>query len=514
MRRAVTTAFLAMLAVGCMLAAAGWTVHAQDAWTQPSGHAGSGEPIASSRDATPSPQASVGPSSPAVMVPARFRGDDAVPRVSVPTGTPEPSIGDLGWWQIFGDPVLQNLIHTALTRNFDLRVAMLRVETARANVGVARSEQLPQFNASAGLVVNEQSTHNPDFFPGLLPRTTTFGQVLLNLLSFELDIWGRLRHQTRAARAELRASEEDRKAVMTTVVSDVASAYFNLLALDAQLEVDRETLATRQRSLELIRARYEGGLATLLDVRQAEQLVQGAQVLVPDAERQIAQTENALNLLLGNEPGPVQRGASLTKQQQLPAVPPGLPSRLLLRRPDIRAAEQRLASQHEQVYVARAAFLPQISLSGLFGFQSVALNNLISPASRTSQMLPLVTQPVYTGGRLTSQLALARGNEAIALVQYQQTIATALRDVSDALVQYQKVHETRAMLEGLVETLRDRSRLAYLRYNGGVDTLLNALDADRDLFNAQLQLAQSRRDELLSIVQLYKALGGGWQLAP
>lgn len=455
----------------------------------------------------PLPRPTAPPSGVPLDVPPSYRGGP------LPSADDARSLGELGWWQIFQDPQLRKLIETSLQHNFDLRIAMARVEAAMANAGVTASNQSPQINVAGSMDVNEQSSKNPFFFPGLIPRTTSYGQLLLNLLSFELDVWGRLRHQTRAARAQLRASIEDRNAVMTTVVSQVAAAYFNLLALDAQLEVDRETLTTRRQALDIILDREQGGVATLLDVRQAQQLVLGAQRQVLDAERQIGQAENTINLLLGNPPGPVARGRSLIEQETYLAVPPGLPSSLLTRRPDILAAEANLIAQHELVESARAAFLPQITLTGNFGFQSVALTDLMTGAARTFTLLPQIAQPLINGGRLRSQANLAKANQKIALIAYQQTVQTAFREVSDALIEYQKTREARIVVEQLVETLADRKRLAYMRYAGGVDTYLNALDADRDLFTAQLGLADLRRNELLAVVTLYKALGGGWQAA-
>ena len=442
---------------------------------------------------------------PPVKTPDTFRGVDTA------TLTDQTSIGDLKWFEVFKDEALQKLVKTAMIQNYDLRAAMARINAERANLGLARSDQFPQFEASADLTTTRASRNGQLGSSGQGGHTRSFGSVLLNLLNFELDIWGRLRQQTKAARAELRASEEDRKAVMTTVVSDVATGYFSLLELDSELDIDKHTLATREDSLRLIKLRQQGGVATMLDVRQAEELVYQASQTIPDTERAIEQTENQISLLLGNNPGPISRGQFLTQQQELPAVPPGLPSSLLERRPDIRAAEQHLEAQHALVYAARAAYFPRISLTGLLGFQSNQLTNLFTGPSGAWSFVPQVTQPIFTAGRLKSNVKFARAQQELALVQYQQTIQTAFRDVSDALIQYRKVKEIRTQQELLVTTLQDRSRLAYLRYQGGVDTLLSALDADRDLFNAELNLTQTRRNELLSLVQLYKALGGGWQ---
>ena len=442
---------------------------------------------------------------PAVKTPDTFRGIDAI----APTN--QASIGDLKWFEVFKDEELQKLVRTAMQQNYDLRAAVARINAERANLGLARSNQFPQFEAGADITTTRSSRNGPATAAGGGGRTRSFGEVFLSLLTFELDIWGRLRQETKAARAELRASEEDRKAVMTTVVSDVATGYFSLLELDSELDIAKRTLTTRQDSLRLIKLRQQGGVATMLDVRQAEELVYQASQTIPDTERLVEQTENQISLLLGNNPGSIPRGQSLTEQQELPAVPTGLPSSLLERRPDIRAAENNLEAQHALIYAAKAAYFPRISLTGALGFQSNQLSNLFTGASGAWNFVPQIAQPIFTAGRLKSNVKFARAQQELALVQYQQTIQTAFREVSDALVQYRKVKEIRTQRELLVTTLRDRSRLAYLRYQGGVDTLLNALDADRDLFNAELSLTQTRRNELLSLVQLYKALGGGWQ---
>ncbi len=439
-----------------------------------------------------------------VRTPDHFRGIN-------PTAIDDQhSIGDLKWFEVFKDPELQNLIKTAIVQNYDLRAAVVRINAARANVGLARSEQFPQFEASSDLTTI-RSSKNAQFVPaGQGGKSRSFGSVFLNLLSFELDVWGRLRDQTKAARAELRASEADRKAVQTIVVSDVATGYFSLLELDNELEIAKRTLASRLESLTLIRVREQNGVATLLEVREAEQLVYQASKTIPDTQRLIERTENQIRFLLGDNPGPITRGR-LTEQQELPAVPAGLPSSLLERRPDIRAAEESLAAQKALVSAARKAYFPRISLTGILGFQSNQLSNLFTGPSGAWTFLPQIAQPIFTGGRLKSNVKSARAQQELALVQYQATIQNAFREVSDSLVEYQKVREIRAQQEQLVTTLRDRSQLAYARYQGGVDTLLNALDADRDLFDAELSLAQTKRNELLSLVQLYKALGGGWQ---
>jgi multidrug efflux system outer membrane protein len=442
---------------------------------------------------------------PPVTIPNNFRGADT----TMPTD--QTSIGNLKWFEIFKDEELQKMVRTAMAQNYDLRVAVARINAARANLGLAQSDQLPQFEAGADLTTSRVSSNAPSGAFGQGGRTRSVGNVFLSLLTFELDVWGRLRQQTKAARAELRASEEDRKTVQTIVVGDVAAGYFSLLELDSELEIAKRTLATRQESLRLITLRQQNGLATALDVRQAEELVYQASQTIPDTERLMAQTENQLSFILGNGPGSIARGRPLDQQQTLPTVPAGLPSSLLERRPDIRAAEENLVAQRALVSAAKKAFFPTISLTGIFGFESNQLSSLFSGPTKAWTFVPQITQPIFTGGRLKSEVKFAKAQRELAIVQYEQTIQNAFKEVSDALIQYQKVREIRDQQELLVATLRDRSQLAYVRYQGGVDTLLNALDSDRELFDAELNLTQTKRNELLSLVQLYKALGGGWQ---
>ena len=425
-----------------------------------------------------------------------------------------PSIADLKWFEVFQDEHLQELIRVALVQNYDLRDAIARVDAARANLGITRSNQFPNFGFGAEVPSTELSTNGQFSIPqgsSVFGRQRTYGEVSLNLFSFEVDIWGRLRRATEAAQAELLASDWNRKAVITTLISDVATAYFNLLELDMELSIAEDTLATREESLRLLRRQLQGGVGTLLDVRQGEQLVYGAAQTIPSTEQQIEQTENQISLLLGKNPGPVTRGRSLTEQQTPPEVPAGLPSSLLERRPEIQAAEQILIANNANIGVAKAAYFPQITLTGYYGYQSIALAGLFSGSRRYWNFVPQLTQPIFTAGRLSSQVELAEAQQRSALAQYEGAIQTGFRDVSDALIQYQKVREVRVQRELLVTALQDRKRLAYMRYQGGVDTMLNALNSDQDLFVAELSLAQARLNELLSLVQLYKALGGGWQ---
>jgi multidrug efflux system outer membrane protein len=440
---------------------------------------------------------------PTVAAPPSFRGDT--------TAADSTSLADLKWFEVFKDPQLQELVKKALVNNYDLREAVARVEASRAALGITRADQYPTISGTAGVTTQRTSANGSFALPQNFDHSRTFGTVGLNLLSFELDIWGRLRNATAAARADLLASEENQKAVVTTLVSDVTTAYFQLLELDGEMDVAKRTLASRENSLELIKNREKAGLASTLEVRQGEQLVQVAAQAIPEIERQQAQTENLIRLLLGESPSAVARSKPLTQQEQPPTLPAGLPSSLLERRPDIRAAEQNLIARNATVNVARAAYFPQISLTGLLGFQSNQLTSLFTGANKTWQFAPQVAQPIFTGGRLKNNVALAKADQNLALVQYERSIQTAFREVSDALVQHEKVKDVRGRQEALVATLQDRSRLSYVRYQGGVATLLDALDADRDLFDAEVRLSQLRRDELVSVVQLYRALGGGWQ---
>ena len=439
-----------------------------------------------------------------VVTPKQYRAD--------PSPQPDPqTLADAKWFEVFKDPKLQDLVHEALVHNYDLREAVARVDLARANLGLTRSEQYPQIYGSADVTTVGRSRDGQLSVPEPLPKGRTFGSILLNLFTFELDIWGRLRKQTEAARADLLASEEARKAVLTTIVAEVAASYFSLRELDVELEIARRTLASRQDSLRIVSARAERGVANHLELRQAEELVYSAGEVIPATERAIEQQENFLSVLIGKNPGPITRGLELTAQEMPPNVPAGLPSDLIARRPDILSAEESLMAAGARIEVARKAYLPRISLTGFLGFESTSLSDLFKASRGVWGFVPQVTQPIFTGGRLKSNVRFTQAQRDLLLVNYERTIQTAFREVSDSLIAYGKTKEVRAQRELLVETLQDRSRLAYMRYTGGVSNLLEALDADRELFEAELSLAQARRDELLTVVALYKSLGGGWQ---
>jgi multidrug efflux system outer membrane protein len=446
---------------------------------------------------------------PKVEVPPAYRGGEVGAPIPAPPSA--GSVGDLGWWQLFADPDLQDLIRTALAENYDLRVTVTRILQAQAQLTVARSQLFPTVDGTAAAPYNRITGGEK---PPLTAKETFSPQGGLNV-SWELDLWGRLRRATESARADVLASEEARRGVVTTLVAQVAQAYFDLRALDLSLGISRRTLASRRQSLELTQARLEGGVTHLLDVRQAEALLQQAARTIPDTERRIEQTENAINILLGRSPGPIPHGRPLIQQLALPAVPPGLPSDLLARRPDIRQAEQQLISANAQIGAAKALFFPTVMITGFAGaggtVTSTGTGTLTSGPFGIFNALPTVTLPIFNMGRIQAGVDLAEARTQEAVLRYQQTIQEAVREVSNALVEHRKRQEFRQEQEKLVRSLEDASQVAKLRYEGGVSSYLEVLDTDTRLFNSELELAQAQLDELVAVIQLYKALGGGWQ---
>ncbi len=444
---------------------------------------------------------------PQVAVPASFRAPEPLPE------TQAASLADLKWFEVFRDAQLQALVKVALAQNYDLRDAVARVDEARANLGITRSNQYPQVNASGDVQFTRLSRNGQFPLPAsfVADQNRNWGEAMLNLLSFQVDLWGQLRRATEGARANLLNADWNRKTVITTVVSQVAADYFQLLELDSELTISRSTLTTRRESFQLTTDRQTHGIATLLDVRQAEQLVESAAESIPQLQQQIGQTEDQMSLLLGKNPGNIDRARTFSVDYVPPEVPAGLPSALLERRPDIRAAEQAMIAANANIGVAKAAYFPQISLTGSIGGQSSSLANLFAGPNSAFSFVPQLTQPIFTAGRLKNNVRLAEAQREDAQIAYEKSISTAFQEVSDALIAHQRTRESRVEQQKLVTALQDRKRLAYLRYQGGVDTQLNALDADRDLLSAQLTLEQVRYAELVSVVQLYKALGGGWQ---
>jgi multidrug efflux system outer membrane protein len=437
---------------------------------------------------------------PDVQAPASYRDLSNNPQAQAQAA----SFADLPWWQVFQDPQLQELIRTALKQNYDMQIATERINAARAQVAVTRSALFPQVQGNGNFTGGKESTFQTKF---------NFFTLTADA-AFQLDLFGRLRRATEAARAQLLATEEAQRTVTLTLVSDVASAYFSLLQLDLQLQITRDTVTTQEDSVKLTSFRLDHGVATKLDVLQARQVLDTANAQVPDLERQIGQEEDAISILLGNYPGTIPRGIRLPDQPVPPEVPAGLPSTLLARRPDIRQAEQNLIAANAEIGVAKAEFFPQISLTGsgggAFG-RSSAFTSMMSSQLGFWLYGASVSQPIFTGGALRGNLHIAESQQKQALLAYKEAIQHAFGDVSDALIGYQKLHEVRLQQEQVVSDLAESVRLSVLRYRGGTTNYLEVLDGQRSLFAAQLTLAQARGNEYQSLVQLYKVLGGGWQ---
>ncbi len=436
---------------------------------------------------------------PAVAVPQAFRGNPPGASASA------ASFGDEKWWEVFQDPQLQALIRTALKQNYDVRIAATHILEAQAQVGIAKGNQLPA--AGAILAGNNQRDSRSRFFSAY---DTSYTELGLGL-QWNLDFWGKYRRATEAARDELLASDWAQQQVKSSLVASVVSAYFVLRAEDLQLQISKRTLASDQDSLRLTQLLADHGATSLLDVRQAEQLVYSASGAIPDLEKQIQQQEDLISTLLGQNPGDVARGMELTAQPHLPDVPAGLPSSLLERRPDIREAESELMAANAQIGVAKAAYFPQISLTGVGGLQSIPLTQLFSGQSTMWNLTSQLAQPLYAGGTLRSGVKLAQAQQQEAALNYQQTIQQAFREVSDALIAYQKDHDYRTQQESLTRAAQDASRLSDIRYRGGAASYLEVLDSDTRYYAAELTLVQVELSELLDYVQLYRALGGGWQ---
>jgi outer membrane protein, multidrug efflux system len=437
---------------------------------------------------------------PVVQSPTAFRDLSDNPQVQAQAA----SYADLPWWQVFQDPQLQELIRTALKQNYDLQLATERINAARAQVAITRSSLFPQVQGNGNFAGGKEGTFQTNY--NFLTLTAD--------AAFQLDLFGKLRRATEASRAQLLATEDARQTVILTLVSDVASDYFALLQLDLQLQITRETVKTQEDSVKLTTFRVEHGVATKLDVLQAQQVLDEANATIPDLERQIAQEENAISILLGNYPQAVSRGRPLVEQQLPPDVPPGLPSALIERRPDIRQAEQNLVAANAEIGVAKAEFFPQIALTGSGGGsfgRSSAFSGLMTTQLGIWAYGVQVSQPLFTGGALTGNLRQAKSLHEQALISYRQAIQQAFGDVSDALIGYEKFHQVRVRQENTVADLQESVRLSNMRYKGGTTTYLEVLDGQRSLFSAELTLAQARGIEYQSLVQLYRSLGGGWQ---
>jgi outer membrane protein, multidrug efflux system len=432
---------------------------------------------------------------PPVTTPDTFRGDT--------TADTARSFADEPWAAAFRDETLRQLITEALAGNYSVRIAATRVLQAAAQLGITSADQLPTI---AGQL--NGTGQRGAIFAGQTVPTIGIAQASVGM-AWEVDFWGRYRRATEAARADLEATGWGQRAIVTSLVSEVATQYFVLRALDLELENITRTLAAREESLRITQVREQGGAAPLVDVRQAEQLVLGARTQFTDVQRRIAQVEHALSLLLGRPPGPIARGQALIEQAHAPDVPAGLPSALLERRPDIRQAEQRLAAATARIGVAEALRFPQISLTASGGVASTSLADLLT--SGTWSVGAGLVQPIFNAGRNRSRVALAEAQAQEATLVYQASVLQSLREVSDALVGYQRRREVRATQEALVVAAVDARRLAELRYRGGATSYLEVLDSETRLFVAELGLVQAQLTELTAFVEVYRALGGGWQ---
>jgi multidrug efflux system outer membrane protein len=416
------------------------------------------------------------------------------------------SLGNEKWWTVFNDPVLQQLIRTALKQNYDIQIAATRVLQAQAQLGITRSNQYPIVMAGADIF----SLYNPKVSSVFPSYKENAGELDLSVL-WNLDFWGKYRRETEAARAGLLASEWGRRAVITSVVSSVATAYFQLRELDMALEISRRTLASRQDSLRLTQVLADNGSASLLDLREAQELLDTAAETIPDLERQIQQQEDLISDLLGENPAPVGRGLTLTEEPAPPVVPAGLPSELLERRPDIREAEANLIAANADIGVAKADFFPNISLTATGGFESYALNKFFTGPAALWNTAASASQTIFQAGALHAGLTLATAQQQQMLLTYQQTIKEAFREVSGSLIAYQKYREYLERQASLTVEARDAVRLSNVLYRNGGASYLQVLTSETNSFAAELNLAQAQLNQRLALVQLYNSLGGGWE---
>lgn len=417
-------------------------------------------------------------------------------------------LADTAWWEQFGDPVLTGLITSALKENKDLRIAAARIEEFMGRYGITRAALFPQAVA-AGIGQKKAVTDytNPRWGSNAENPYSDF-QAFLSA-SWELDIWGRIRRATEAARADVLSTEEGRSGVILTVVTAVATAYTDLRHLDKQLEIAQRTAKSREDSFRLFKLRFDRGLISELELRQVESEYKSALATIPLLEKFIGQQEDGLNVLLGRNPGPIERGKALDGLM-LPAVPAGLPSQLLERRPDLRQAEQNLVAANARIGVAKALYFPTISLTGSYGVESLDLSKLFTgPAKMWSYAMP-INIPVFTAGAIAGQVKAAEAVREQNLIKYQQVIQQAFREVEDALIDQRKSREQLAIQKQQVEALRGYASLATLRYENGYTSYLEVLDAERSLFTAELGYTQTQGALFRALVNLYKSMGGGW----
>ena len=448
---------------------------------------------------------------PATDAPQTFRG-----AIAPDTNPSTSSLGDEKWAEVFKDPTLQQLIREALANNYDVKIAAQRVLEQQDQVGITRAGQFPTASGGGSVVAVGlpgslvDKLNSSGSGGGKISKNLYSGDISLSA-AWNLDFWGLYRRQTEQARAQLLATEWGRRMTISTVVENVATAYLQLRTLDAELEITQRTLEARKQSLQLTQTLEQGGSASLADVRQAEELLYTAAAAIPDFERQIQQQENSISILLGRNPGPIVRGASEMNWPQPEEIPAGIPSQLLERRPDIQQAEAELVAANANVGVAKAQLFPQLSLSGTAGIASSQLKGLVDGKNLYGYSSGNLTQVIFDAGKLRNNVRLSEAEKQEQVLTYQRTIKQAFQSTSDALIGLQKFREFRVQEAKLTESAEDATRLARLRYNGGSTSYLEVLTNDTTYYSAQLSLAVAQEDEALSIVQLYSALGGGWQ---
>jgi outer membrane protein, multidrug efflux system len=436
---------------------------------------------------------------PAIDAPAETRGQIEPAEAE--------SLADLPWWEVFGDPVLQKLITDAIEHNHDLQTAVFRVEQSRQLVGVARADLFPQIGYGG------DASRQRAFIPGRSNNATFDSFLGAFNLAWEIDIWGRIRRATESARAEYYGTEDFRRGVLLTLVSDVAQAYFELLELDRQLEIARFSTKTFQDTVELFTRRFQGGVGTDLEVSRGEAALAQAAATIPDIERAIVAKENQLSVLLGRNPGDIPRGAPLQAETAPPTIPAGLPSQLLERRPDVMQAEQAVVAGNANVGVAVANFFPRLGLTSLYGGQSSEIENIVKGTGNIWAVAGSLAGPIFQGGRLLASYKATKAAWEQTVQQYVQTTLNAFAEVSSTLVSQEKLKAIRSQKELQVSALQRSVDLSLDRYNEGIATYFEVLEAQQQLFPAQLDLARTTREQLTAVVLLYRALGGGWNLA-
>jgi len=464
--------------------------------------------LAAALIATALPACAVGPKyrRPELAAPGNHRGVEG-------PAAPE-SLADASWWEIFQDPALQGLIRQSFEGNFDLRIAASRVEEARARAGIAKSFLFPEVNLTGGSTSQQVSRLTEPPQDSGQPDRNYRNYDLGFTLSWEIDIFGRIRREKESATAVFLATEEARRGVVITLVGDVAQAYIDLRTLDLELEIARRTLQINDETVAFYRRRVAGGGSNQLEVDQAVANRGRTAAVIPDLERSIAVQENSIHFLLGQAPGPIPRGTALTEQHVPPGIPAGLPSALLDRRPDVREAEELLVAANADVGAAKALFFPTISLTGLFGGASHELSDLSDSQAGIWSVAARLFQPIFQGGRLRRNYEAAKARYEVSLARYQKAAYNSFREVADALVTIEKLEAARAEQQTSVEALTNASQLARKRYTAGLSNYLEVLIADQQLFDAELLLARTRGAQLDAVVQLYRSLGGGWQTEP